>query len=167
MSQVNGDHRPPYQVFPDLNHEEFETLKCDIAERSVQVAVEITETGDVQDGHQRVRACQEPEIKNYPRRIISGLDDQGKRYHAITANCLRRQLTRQQRRDVNTADEATRYLQALVPKGSLVIDPCMRNATTGVAALRCGMRFVGCEIDAGAYQGAVQRLSQERRSRRP
>ena len=41
MSQVNGDHRPPYQVFPDLSPEEFETLKRDIADRGVQVAIEI------------------------------------------------------------------------------------------------------------------------------
>ena len=45
MSQVNGDHRPPYQVFPDLPPEEFENLKRDIAERGVQVAIEITPEG--------------------------------------------------------------------------------------------------------------------------
>jgi hypothetical protein len=104
MSQVNGDHRPPYQVFPDLPPEEFETLKRDIAERGVQVAIEVTETGDTLDGHQRLRACQELKIKNYPRRIISGLDERGKRHHAIKANCLRRQLSRQQRRDLIAAE---------------------------------------------------------------
>ena len=100
MSQVNGDHRPPYQVFPDLPPEEFESLKRDIAERGVQVAIEITPEGEILDGHQRLRACRELGIRNYPRRIVSGLDDQGKRHHAIKANCLRRQLTRQQRRDL-------------------------------------------------------------------
>ncbi len=64
-------------------------------------------------------------------------------------------------------DEAVHYLEALVPVGSLVIDPCMGSATCGVAALRCGMRFQGCEIDPEAFQRAVQRISQERRSRRP
>ena len=88
MSQVNGDHRPPYQVFPDLPPEEFETLKQDIAQRGVQVAIELTPEGEILDGHQRVRACQELKIKNYPRRIISGLDEEGKRHHAIKANCL-------------------------------------------------------------------------------
>jgi site-specific DNA-methyltransferase (adenine-specific) len=107
MSKDNGDHRSPYQVFPDLTPEEFKVLKDDIAERGVQVAVEITPEGDVLDGHQRLRACRELGIRNYPRRIITGLDDQGKRHHAIRANCLRRQLTRQQRRDV-IADELRR-----------------------------------------------------------
>jgi len=105
--KINGDHRPPYQVFPDLPPEEFETLKTDIAARGVQVAIEITEKGETLDGHQRLRACRELGIKNYPRRVIGGLDDQGKRHHAIKANCLRRQLTRQQRRDL-IADELRR-----------------------------------------------------------
>jgi hypothetical protein len=104
MGKVNGNVCPPYQVFPDLTPEEFETLKSDIAERGVQVAIEITEKGDILDGHQRQRACEELGIKNYPRRIISGLDEAGKRHHAIKANCLRRQLTRQQRRDLIAAE---------------------------------------------------------------
>ena len=100
MSQVNGDHRPPYQVFPDLSPEEFDTLKRDISDRGVQVAIEITPEGEILDGHQRVRACQELKIKNYPRRIISGLDEEGKRHHALKANCLRRQLTRLQKKEL-------------------------------------------------------------------
>jgi hypothetical protein len=100
MIQVNGDQRPPYQVFPDLPPEEFETLKRDIAERGVQVAIELTPEGEILDGHQRQRACRELGIRNYPRRIVSGLDDEGKRHHAIRANCLRRQLTRQQKREL-------------------------------------------------------------------
>src|SRR4051794_10732369 len=104
MQQPSGVHPSPYQVFPDLPPEEFESLKKDIAERGVQVAVEITEKGEILDGHQRHRACQELGVRNYPRRIISGLDEEGKRRHAIRANCLRRQLTRQQRRDLIAAE---------------------------------------------------------------
>jgi DNA methylase/ParB-like nuclease domain len=104
MSKINGDHPQPYQVFPDLPPEEFETLKRDIAERGVQVAIEITDQDEVLDGHQRFRACRELGIKNFPRRIVTGLDEQGKRHHAIKANCLRRQLSRQQRRDLIAAE---------------------------------------------------------------
>src|ERR1035437_3142991 len=104
MIQVNGDQRPPYQVFPDLPPEEFETLKRDIAERGVQVAIELTPEGEILDGHQRQRACRELGIRNYPRRIVSGLDDEGKRHHAIRANCLRRQLSRQQKRELIEAE---------------------------------------------------------------
>jgi hypothetical protein len=59
-------------------------------------------------------------------------------------------------------DEVVHYLRTLVPTGSLVADPCMGSATTGVAALRCGMRFQGCEIDAETFEQARHRLAQER-----
>ena len=76
--------------------------------------------GEILDGHQRLRACRDLGITNYPRRIIGGLDEDGKRDHAIRANCLRRQLTRQQRRDVIAAElrrdprRSNRLLAALV-----------------------------------------------------
>jgi hypothetical protein len=104
MSRLKSDQPPPFQVFPDLTPEEFETLKRDIGERGVQVAIEITPEGEILDGHQRQRACRELGIRNYPRRIISGLDDEGKRHHAIKANCLRRQLSRQQKRELIEAE---------------------------------------------------------------
>jgi hypothetical protein len=63
-------------------------------------------------------------------------------------------------------DETVHYLQALVPTGSVIVDPCMGSATTGVAAQRSGMRFVGCEIDAGAYRQAQGRLAREQKARR-
>jgi ParB-like chromosome segregation protein Spo0J len=75
MSRVNGDQRPPYQVFPDLAPDEFETVKTDIAARGVQVAIEMTPEGEILDGHQRLRVCQELGIRNYPRRVVGGLDD--------------------------------------------------------------------------------------------
>jgi site-specific DNA-methyltransferase (adenine-specific) len=63
-------------------------------------------------------------------------------------------------------DEAVHYLEALVPKGSVIVDPCMGSATTGVAALRCGMRFVGCEIDAGTFKQARTRIAGTRHERK-
>ena len=72
MSQVNGDHRPPYQVFPDLPPEEFEKLKQDITQRGVQVAIELTPEGEILDGHQRVRACQELRIENSHAGSLAG-----------------------------------------------------------------------------------------------
>ena len=62
-------------------------------------------------------------------------------------------------------DEAVHYLEALVPAGSLVVDPCMGSATCGVAALRCGMKFQGCEIDAETFQQAKGRIAEERKGK--
>ena len=63
-------------------------------------------------------------------------------------------------------DEAVHYLEALVPAGSLVVDPCMGSATCGAAALRCGMKFAGCEIDPETFQQAKGRLAEEQKAQR-
>lgn len=47
---------------------------------------------------------------------------------------------------------------AIVPPDSTVLDPFMGSATTGVAALRAGLRFVGVEMSAGYFDVAQQRL---------
>lgn len=53
-----------------------------------------------------------------------------------------------------------RYLiRQLTAPGDLVLDPCMGSGSTGVAALREGRRFVGCEIDPGHYATALRRLT--------
>jgi len=58
-------------------------------------------------------------------------------------------------------DEGVHFIRALVPANSLVVDSCMGSATTGVAALRCGMRFEGCEVDPETYRRARSRLARE------
>jgi site-specific DNA-methyltransferase (adenine-specific) len=42
--------------------------------------------------------------------------------------------------------------------GDLVLDPFAGSCTTGAAALQTDRRFVGCEIDRGYWEKAVQRL---------
>ena len=97
-----GQRRPPTSLsgLPRPPARGVREAQKDIAQRGVQVAIELTPEGEILDGHQRVRACQELKIKNYPRRIISGLDEEGKRHHALKANCLRRQLTRLQKKEL-------------------------------------------------------------------
>lgn len=46
-------------------------------------------------------------------------------------------------------------------RGQTVLDPFMGSGSTGVAALRAGLNFVGCEIDGGHFETACQRLAQE------
>jgi len=99
---------PKYQVLPDLPAEEFQALKEDIRRRGVQVPIEITTEDEILDGHQRLRACEQLAIRDYPVKVVAGLrTDQEKRHHAIRANLLRRQLTREQRRTL-IADELRR-----------------------------------------------------------
>ena len=45
-----------------------------------------------------------------------------------------------------------------MPAARLVFDPFMGSGTTGVAALRLGRRFIGCEIDPGYFDIACRRI---------
>jgi len=44
------------------------------------------------------------------------------------------------------------------PPGGTVLDPFMGSATTGVAALRAGLRFVGVEMSDGYFDVAQTRM---------
>lgn len=49
-------------------------------------------------------------------------------------------------------------LKAVVPKGGLVVDPCMGSGTTGAACHELGMRFIGVEKDETYFQAAVAKM---------
>ena len=53
---------------------------------------------------------------------------------------------------------AARIVELFSDPGGLVVDPFVCTGTTGVAALRLGRRFVGCDIDEKALVGARVRL---------
>lgn len=95
----------PYQVMPDLSHDEYAALKGDIAERGVLVAVELDEHGNILDGHHRVKAWQElraetVDLPDYPRIVRVGLSEEAKRTHARQLNYARRHLSQEARREL-------------------------------------------------------------------
>ena len=51
--------------------------------------------------------------------------------------------------------------QARVPAGGLILDPYMGSGTTGVAAVRGGYRFTGCEIEPRYFDTACRRIAAE------
>ena len=89
-----------WQLFPPLASEEYDALKADIAVRGVLVPVEYDEHGDILDGHHRVRACGELGIKDWPRVIRGGMDDDAKFEHVLLVNSARRHLNSGQKRDL-------------------------------------------------------------------
>jgi ParB-like chromosome segregation protein Spo0J len=86
-----------YQLFPALDQSEYESLKLDIAQRGVQIPIEIDEAGNVLDGHHRAQACQELGIRDYPTIIRPGLNEDQKVEHILALNLARRHLTRDAR----------------------------------------------------------------------
>lgn len=47
---------------------------------------------------------------------------------------------------------------ARIMVGKVVLDPYMGSGSTGVAALMCGRRFIGIEIDPGHFETACRRI---------
>jgi N6-adenosine-specific RNA methylase IME4/DNA-binding Lrp family transcriptional regulator len=93
-----------FQVMPPLSADEYTELKTDIAARGVMVPIEYDETGNILDGHHRVKACQELGIKEWPSVVRLGLDEAGKRTHARKLNMARRHLNQEQRRSLVQAE---------------------------------------------------------------
>jgi hypothetical protein len=82
-----------YQLFEPIKTWEFEALKADIARRGVLVPVEYdAATGEVLDGHNRLRACQELGIIDFPKVSREFTSDDERRLHVIVLNTYRRQL---------------------------------------------------------------------------
>ena len=51
--------------------------------------------------------------------------------------------------------------KAKVQKGATILDPYMGSGTTGIAAARLGMNFIGIERDAAHYKTACDRIAHE------
>lgn len=55
-------------------------------------------------------------------------------------------------------DLAAWWVRYLCPKGGVVADPCGGTMTMGLAAVRQGRRFLGCERMASHYAAGVERM---------
>lgn len=58
-------------------------------------------------------------------------------------------------------DLMLRLVELFTDPGDIVLDPFAGSATTGVACLRLGRRFIGCELDETHARTAVERLTAE------
>lgn len=79
-------------VMPPLSDAEYQALKSSIEKNGVLVPIEVDEdTGELLDGHHRMRICQELGIEApVTRRKFAG--DKERKEHALTLNLMRRHL---------------------------------------------------------------------------
>lgn len=81
-------------------------------------------------------------------------------------NCSSKQLTTLYNRDVTThptekpVELMRQYIENSTNVGDVVFDPFMGSGTTGVAALSCGRKFIGVEIDEKWFNIAQKRLEE-------
>lgn len=62
--------------------------------------------------------------------------------------------------------ELMKWCIKLQPPAEVIVDPYMGSASTGIAALRCGLRFIGCDINEQHFETACQRIENEQRQER-
>ncbi len=48
-----------------------------------------------------------------------------------------------------------------MPKSELIYDPYMGSGTTGVACVRAGRAFIGCELEEEYFDAACERIRKE------
>lgn len=90
----NIEEHPALSLVPVMRAEEFADLKADIADRGIQVPVELTEAGLLLDGRHRFRAAKELGFEDVPARTIAPDNEEE---YVLKAAVLRRHLTDDQR----------------------------------------------------------------------
>ena len=101
---ITGKDGKQYQLFPDLTQDEYRALKDDIRQRGVLVPVEIDDSGNILDGHHRIKAWNELKaegvsLPDYVKIIRKFENESEKRNHVRALNILRRHLSKEQVHD--------------------------------------------------------------------
>jgi ParB-like chromosome segregation protein Spo0J len=91
--------QPTFQPMPDLTTEQYEALKADIVIHGIVVPIVVDQYDRVLDGHNRIRIAAALNIE-CPREIHHVADDDEAANLAVTLNCARRHLNREQVREV-------------------------------------------------------------------
>lgn len=160
MSRTDAD--APYQLLPLLRDQEFQALRQDIARRGIMVPIERDESGNVLDGHHRLRALEELRAEGYdlpdaPVIVRVGLSEAEKRFHVRSLNVHRRHLSAAQRRAVieeqlrETPDRSDRALAH-----ALAVSP----TTVGMVRRRLGG---GATVQNGQSERRLGRDGKRRR----
>lgn len=89
-----------YQLLPPLSQDEYESLKASIAKHGVLVPIEMDENGNVLDGHHRIEICNELSLNDWPVVTKTFGSEEEKQAYIYMVNLARRQLSRDQLREI-------------------------------------------------------------------
>src|SRR6516165_5662250 len=92
-------------LLPDLTTWEYGALKESIRRWKVILPVVKDENGEILDGYQRVRACEELGIADYPVLTLGGLSEDEKMNDAWDRSLVLRRRSPQQSRGLMAADQ--------------------------------------------------------------
>ena len=96
-----GGRKVKYQLMPELSKADYDRLKADIKANCVIYPIIYDSDGNVLDGYNRLKICEELGITDFPTQIQIGLEtEQEKRSFARRININRRHLSSKQKREV-------------------------------------------------------------------
>lgn len=106
--RIGSQSSSKFQPMPDLTPEQYDALRDDIEAHGVLVPVTVDQHGRVLDGHNRMAIAAELGI-DCPTTTKVVADDDEAADLAVTLNCARRHLTREQQREVIRAELTRRW----------------------------------------------------------
>jgi ParB-like chromosome segregation protein Spo0J len=107
-------------LLPPLTPEQHHSLRDSIRTEGIHSAIVQDQHGEIIDGVERLAIAEELGLRTYPVRTVHCADDRTRRHLRLQLNCNRRQLTRQQKREVIAQELALspelsdRYIGSLV-----------------------------------------------------
>ena len=102
-----ADSRTAFQPMPPLDPAQYDALRADIAEHGIVQPVVVDQHGRILDGNNRVQIARDLGI-DYAV-VVERVTDEDDAYdRAVTLNCARRHMTREQQREVIRREIARR-----------------------------------------------------------
>lgn len=98
-TSTGTQHTAPIQPMPPLDTDQLDALRADIEANGVQMPVVKDQHGRILDGHNRAAIADQLGI-TYPVQTVHVTSDNDAWDRAVTLNCTRRHLTREQVRQV-------------------------------------------------------------------
>ena len=96
-----------FQPMPDLTEDQLDALRADIEAHGVRVPVVKDQHGRILDGNNRAAIADELGIE-YPIEVVQVADDDEAHDIAVSLNCARRHLTREQVRELIVTEHERR-----------------------------------------------------------
>jgi site-specific DNA-methyltransferase (adenine-specific) len=107
-------------LLPPLTTEQRDSLRDSIRVEGIHTPIVQDQHGQIIDGFERLAIAEELGLRTYPARTVHCPDDRTRRHLRLQLNCNRRQLTRQQKREVvakeivHSPELSDRYIGSLV-----------------------------------------------------
>jgi ParB-like chromosome segregation protein Spo0J len=145
------------QPMPALDPDQWDALAADIVANGVLVPVVKDQHGRILDGNNRAAIATKLGI-DYPVIVVEVTDDQDAYDRAVSLNCARRHLNREQKRELIAAELTRRPEQS-----DRAIANRVGASPTTVGTVRAAVNRVWCDAEAEEYRRIAAIKAEQKR----